>query len=58
MTWGHKLTVFIYVPGDVSEVQKAIECVEAQLLVPNATFIGSRLDAVEDEPRDQAVHDG
>lgn len=32
--WGHKITVTIYMSDDALEVQKVLDCIDAQLLLP------------------------
>lgn len=47
--WGHKVTVHIYVPGDL---EKAVEVGE-MVLVPEARceFVGTTIDQVTERPK-------
>ena len=49
--WGHKVTVHIFVAGDIGRAADASDCVLGQSLVPTAEFIGVSIDAVQEQPK-------
>jgi hypothetical protein len=51
LPWGHKVTVHIYVAGDLERAVDASDCACGQLLIPTAEFVGVSIDAVQDQPK-------
>lgn len=51
--WGHKVTVHIYVAGDIDKAADASDCVLGQILVPTAEFVGVSISEVPEKPKAQ-----
>lgn len=56
--WGHKVTVHIYVEGDISNAADVSDVVTEALPFDDdsrVVFLGISIDNVRDEPRDQVA---
>ena len=53
MSWGTKLTYFVYVEGHPTEEQILAASKALGDIFSDYNFVGAKLDIVEDEPKEQ-----
>lgn len=53
--WGYKVTVHVYVEGDLERAVDVSDFYASLAPVPEPEFVGTTIEAVAEKPRDQGV---